>query len=126
MDFSQKMGSISSGFRYTSILFNQKNVIFDVYGFLNLICLLLRIIKAHKKEVERPLSRYSHIFCHLQLKLDWDVCFCHHSCEHFVFTQGQKPPEFHIQQLMQEGLLFIYATHYACIFLFNPPHNLSM
>lgn len=33
-----------------------------------------RIIKAHKKEVEKPVSR------HPQLKLGWDVCFVSQLC----------------------------------------------
>lgn len=46
--------------QHLSTSFNQKIMPFgDAHAFY-LICLLLRIVKAHRKEVERPLSRYSH------------------------------------------------------------------
>lgn len=75
-------------------------------------------IKAHKKEVEKPVSR------HPQLKLGWDVCF-RLTVVHTLSLPKDRCLQFHIQQHRWEYLLFIHAPYDAYIFLFNPQHNLS-
>lgn len=67
-----------------------------------------RIIKAHKKEVEKPVSG------HPQLKLGWDVCFVSQLCTLCLYPRTDASS--FTQQHRQEYLLFIHAPYDAYIF----------
>lgn len=113
-------------------LTKKNTIIFDAY-FFNLSA---RIIKAHKKEVEKPLPRHSHIFCHLSWGWVGMFVFISRLCTLCLYprTDASSFTSNNIRKsicclymlpTMQEYLLFIHAPYYAYIFLFNPQHNLS-